>query len=55
MPGEKIFVVALILLVVFLGISVFLFYFERRLSSSEKKIQQLEKELNKDRKTQSQL
>lgn len=35
-------VVVLLLLVIFLGIAVFLFYLERRLSSSEKKLKKLE-------------
>lgn len=46
MAGEKIMVVALLLLVIFLGIIVFLFYIERRIAASEKKLQKLE-ELNK--------
>ena len=46
MAGEKIMVVVLLLLVIFLGIAVFLFYIERRLSASEKKLKQLEKKQN---------
>ncbi len=42
MAGEKMMVVVLLLLVIFLGIAVFLFYLERRLSASEKKLKQLE-------------
>ncbi len=46
MAGEKIMVVALLLLLIFLGIIVFLFYIERRIAASEKKLKILE-ELNK--------
>ncbi len=42
MAGEKIMVVALLLLVIFLGIIVFLFFIEKRLTSSERKIKELE-------------
>ena len=46
MAGEKIMVVALLLLLIFMGIIVFLFYIERRIAASEKKLKILE-ELNK--------
>ncbi len=50
MAGEKIMVVVLLLIVIFLGIGVFLFYIEKRLSSSEKKIQELEDTINQKNK-----
>lgn len=46
MAGEKIMVVALLLLLIFMGIIVFLFYIERRIAASEKKLKIME-ELNK--------
>lgn len=42
MAGEKMMVVVLLLLIIFLGIAVFIFYIERRLTASEKKLKQLE-------------
>ncbi len=48
MAGEKIMVVALLLLVIFLGIIVFLFYIERRIAASEKKLKQLEEFNNRN-------
>ncbi len=43
--GEgKILVVALLLVVIFLGIAVFLFYLDKRLSISEKLVKQLKKD-----------
>ncbi len=42
MAGEKMMVVVLLLLIIFLGIAVFIFYIEKRLSASEKKLKQLE-------------
>lgn len=50
MAGEKIMVVVLLLLVIFLGIAVFLFYLERRLSASEKKLKQLAQKQKEDKK-----
>ncbi len=50
MAGEKIMVVVLLLLVIFLGIAVFLVYLERRLSASEKKLKHLEKKQNEQKK-----
>jgi preprotein translocase subunit SecG len=48
MAGEKIMVVAFVLLVIFLGIIVFLIYIEKRLTSSEKKIKQVEEQNKKN-------
>lgn len=50
MAGEKIMVVVLLLIVIFLGIGVFMFYIEKRLSSSEKKVQKLEDAINQKNK-----
>lgn len=46
MSGEKIMVVVLLLIIIFVGIGLFVFYLEKRISSSEKKIKELEKQLN---------
>jgi CcmD family protein len=40
----KIYVVALVLAVIFMGLAMFLFYLERRLDKAEKKISQMEKD-----------
>lgn len=53
MAGEKIMVVVLLLLVIFLGIIVFLFFIEKRLSSSERKINELEAKSKSSLKLQS--
>ena len=47
MAGEKMMDVVLLLLIIFLGIAVFIFFIERRLSASEKKLKQLEDIQNK--------
>ncbi len=45
MAGEKIMVVVLLLVIIFLGMGAFMFYLEKRLSSSEKKLEELEKRI----------
>ncbi|MFO7978608.1 MAG: hypothetical protein R6U64_08105 [Bacteroidales bacterium] len=42
--GSKLLIVILVLLVILLGLAAFLFYLERRLAYSERKIRELEKE-----------
>ncbi|MFN3556481.1 MAG: CcmD family protein [Bacteroidales bacterium] len=41
----KIMVVAMVLAIIFVGISLFLFYLERKLSKMEKQMDELEKEV----------
>ncbi len=47
-------VVVLLLVIIFLGIGVFMFYLEKRLSSSEKKLHDLEKRMKQNKHGQSQ-
>lgn len=42
--GTKLLIVIMVLLVILLGLAAFLFYLERRLARSERRIQELEKE-----------
>ncbi|MFW5891873.1 MAG: CcmD family protein [Bacteroidota bacterium] len=44
LTDAKFFVVAIVLIIILLGIFVFLFYIERKLSKNEKKLEILEKE-----------
>jgi len=47
MGETKILVVALLLVIIFLGIAAFLLYLEKRISASEKQLKKLEKERKK--------
>ncbi|MFP4064785.1 MAG: hypothetical protein ACLFN2_01450 [Bacteroidales bacterium] len=47
MAEGKILVVALLLIIIFLGITAFLFYLEKRIRASEKKLKQLEEDSRK--------
>ncbi|MFP4289334.1 MAG: CcmD family protein [Bacteroidales bacterium] len=44
LADAKLFVVAIVLAIILLGIFLFLFYLERKLSKNEKKLEVLEKE-----------
>jgi len=44
LADAKLFVVAIVLAIILLGIFLFLFYLERKLSRNEKKLEILEKE-----------
>ncbi len=46
MAEGKIIVVALLLVIIFLGITAFLFYLEKRIRASEIKLKKLEEEKN---------
>ncbi len=46
MAEGKIMVVALLLVIIFLGITAFLFYLEKRIRVSEAKLKKLEEERN---------
>ncbi len=52
MSETKILVVALLLVIIFLGMAAFLFYLEKRIAASEKKIRELEKNPNKEKNPQ---
>jgi CcmD family protein len=41
-PGEKMIVVVMVLAIILLGLAAFLFYLERRLKKTEKKLDELE-------------
>lgn len=47
MGESKILVVALLLVIIFLGIAAFMLYLEKRISASEQKLRKLEKEKEK--------
>ncbi len=47
MGETKILVVALLLVIIFLGIATFLFYLDKRISVSEKKLKKLEESNHK--------
>ncbi len=49
MTEGKIMVVALLLVIIFLGITAFLFYLEKRIRVSETKLKKLEEEKNTDK------
>lgn len=48
MAEGKIIVVALLLVIIFLGITAFLFYLEKRIRASETKLKKLEEERDTD-------
>lgn len=52
MSETKILVVALLLVIIFLGMAAFLFYLEKRIAASEKKIRELEKNPKKEKNPQ---
>ncbi len=52
MSETKILVVALLLVIIFLGIAAFLFYLEKRIDASEKKIKEMENNPMKRKNTQ---
>ena len=49
MADGKILVVALLLVIIFLGITAFLFYLEKRIRASEMKLKKLEEERGTDK------
>lgn len=49
MAEGKILVVALLLVIIFLGITAFLFHLEKRIRASEMKLKNLEEERSKDK------
>ncbi len=49
MAEGKIIVVALLLVIIFLGITAFLFYLEKRIKASEMKLKKLEEERNTEK------
>lgn len=46
-PGEKMVVVVMVLSIILIGLAAFLFYLERRLKKTEKKLDELEKAAGK--------
>ncbi len=50
MGETKIMLVALLLVIIFLGIATFLFYLEKRINKAEKKLKELESVKNQENK-----